>query len=142
MFPDVDIARVIQLSVAPVFLLAGVGALLNVLTNRLSRIIDRSRQLESRAPATAHIADASRAAESVTLKTRASQISRAIALCTLSALLVCTVVMTLFVGAVFGIHVQAFVAAFFVAAMGVLIGALVLFLREIFLATENLRGPL
>lgn len=142
MFPDVDIPRVIQLSVAPVFLLAGVGALLNVLTNRLSRIIDRSRQLEAGAPLTAHIAAPARAAEAGTLKTRARQISRAIALCTLSALLVCTVVMTLFVDAVFGVHLPALVAGLFVASMAVLIGALVLFLREIFLATANLRGPL
>lgn len=142
MFSDVDIPRVIQLSVAPVFLLAGVGALLNVLTNRLSRIIDRARQLEANAPLVAHIPDAARAVERATLKTRARQISRAIALSTLCALLVCVVVMTLFVNAVFGIHHPALVAGLFVAAMAVLIGALVLFLREIFLATANLRGPL
>jgi hypothetical protein len=50
--------------------------------------------------------------------------------------------MTLFVDAVFGVHLPAVVAGLFVAAMAVLIGALLLFLREIFLATENLRGPL
>lgn len=142
MLPDIDIARVIQLSVAPVFLLAGIGALLNVLTNRLSRVIDRFRQLEALAPATAHVGADARAAETATLKVRARHISIAIAFCTLSALLVCTVVVTLFVDAVFGIHVPAFVASLFVAAMSVLIGALLLFLREIFLATENLRGPL
>ena len=44
------VAHVIQMSVAPVFLLTGVGAMLNVLTNRLSRIIDRARILEARLP--------------------------------------------------------------------------------------------
>ena len=41
------VAQVIQLAVAPVFLLAGVGALLNVLTSRLSRIIDAFHKLEN-----------------------------------------------------------------------------------------------
>ena len=41
-----DIGHIIQLSVAPVFLLTGVGTNLMVLTNRLGRITDRSRVLE------------------------------------------------------------------------------------------------
>lgn len=142
MSPDVDIARVIQLSVAPVFLLTGVAGLLNVLTHRLSRVIDRSRLLESLSAEVAHIPEASRVAEGGRLKTRARDISRAIALCTVSAFLVCTVVMTLFVDAFFALRAPAFVALLFVAAMAMLIGALLLFLREIFVATENLRGPL
>ncbi|MBV8496405.1 MAG: DUF2721 domain-containing protein, partial [Gammaproteobacteria bacterium] len=42
----VDIAHLIQSSVAPVFLLSGVAATLGVLTNRLARIVDRARKLE------------------------------------------------------------------------------------------------
>ena len=42
------IAHVIQLSVAPVFLLTSVGAILNVMANRLARIIDRARMLEQK----------------------------------------------------------------------------------------------
>lgn len=142
LLPDLDIARVIQLSVAPVFLLAGIGALLNVLTSRLARIIDRSRQLEARTPVTAHISDDARDAERVTLKYRARYISQAIALCTLSLLLVCTVVTALFVGAVLAVHLSGLIAALFVVCMVSLIFALTLFLREIFLGTTNLRGPL
>lgn len=142
MMPEVDIARVIQLSVAPVFLLTGVAGLLNVLTHRLSRIIDRSRALESLAQETAHIPQVERVAESGRLKQRAKVVSRAIALATGSALMVCTVVMTLFVAAFSDVRAPGFVASLFVAAMALLIGALLLFLREIFVATENLRGPL
>src|SRR3546814_6315168 len=43
------IAHTIQVSVAPVFLLGGVSAMLGVLTNRLSRIVDRARKLETEA---------------------------------------------------------------------------------------------
>src|SRR6267378_749815 len=45
-----DISHVIQLSVAPVFLLAGIGSILGVMANRLARVIDRSRTLEARLP--------------------------------------------------------------------------------------------
>ena len=41
-----DVSHIIQLSIAPVFLLTGVGTNLTVLTNRLARIIDRSRTIE------------------------------------------------------------------------------------------------
>ena len=40
------VAQVIQLAVAPVFLLAGIGAFLNVCAGRLSRIVDRARNIE------------------------------------------------------------------------------------------------
>lgn len=43
-----DIAHVIQLSVAPVFLLAGIGSILGVMANRLARVVDRARILEGR----------------------------------------------------------------------------------------------
>jgi hypothetical protein len=45
-FSDVAVAHAIQLAVAPVFLLSGIGAILAVMTNRLGRIIDRARVLE------------------------------------------------------------------------------------------------
>jgi Protein of unknown function (DUF2721) len=47
-FSDVAVAHAIQLAVAPVFLLTGIGAILAVMTNRLGRIIDRARVLEER----------------------------------------------------------------------------------------------
>ena len=45
-----SLAQVIQLAVAPVFLLAGVGATLNVLASRIGRIIDRARAMEEKLP--------------------------------------------------------------------------------------------
>ena len=47
------VAQVIQAAVAPVFLLAGVGATLNVLATRIGRIIDRARVMEDRLPTAA-----------------------------------------------------------------------------------------
>lgn len=89
-----NVVHVIQVAVAPVFLLTGVGAILSVLVARLGRIVDRIRVLNARMAATA-AADP----ELLNLSSRARLIHWAISLCTLCALLVCTVIATLFIGA-------------------------------------------
>jgi hypothetical protein len=135
------VAHVIQLAVAPVFLLSGIGAMMAVLTARLSRIVDRARVLEARAPGKRpDFTEANEhSQELITLSRRAKTISRAIGLCTLTALLICAVIAVLFVGAFVGIDTSAAVVMCFVLAMLTLILALILFLREILLATKGLR---
>jgi hypothetical protein len=135
--PIISVAHAIQLSVAPVFLLSGIGAMLAVMTNRLSRIIDRARALEAQPPTPRVHADLA------TLSRRAKLISSSIALCTTTALLVCAVIATGFLSAIivrFDASVP--VAILFIAAMVTFFAGLILFLREIFVATANLRiGP-
>jgi uncharacterized protein DUF2721 len=136
------VAHAIQLAVAPVFLLSGVGAMLAVLTNRLSRIIDRSRVLETQLPASPPEAGAGMHTELQTLSRRAKLISHAITFCTITALLVCAVIATMFVGAFIRFDTAVLVALLFVAAMLALFVGLLSFIREIFIATANLRiGP-
>ncbi len=90
-----SIAHVIQLAVAPVFLLTGVGAILGVLANRLARVVDRARTLELRRAAAAEGEAAKRLEVQLrTLSLRAKLIGRAITLCTLTALLVASVIIT------------------------------------------------
>jgi hypothetical protein len=135
------IGHVIQLAVAPVFLLTGVSGLLAVLTNRLSRIIDRARALEERLPA-ASADEGGIHAELRLLSQRARFINRAIGLCTTCALLICAVIVALFVGAFLSSDVSVLISLIFIGAMLALFIALVNFLREIFLATQHLRiGP-
>jgi len=98
-FPDVAVAHVIQLAVAPVFLLSGIGAILAVMTNRLGRIIDRARVLEARLDGASAELIALLRADLATLSRRAKLIGRAITLCTITALLVCTVIAVLFMSA-------------------------------------------
>ena len=76
------IAHVIQLSVAPVFLLSGIGAMLAVMTNRLGRIIDRARTLEAQLESAPPDRVASIEADLDTLTHRARLIGPAITLCT------------------------------------------------------------
>lgn len=136
------IGHVIQLAVAPVFLLTGVSGLLAVLTNRLSRIIDRARTLEERLPSAAAPAEAGMDTELRLLSRRARLINRAVSLCTTCALLICAVIVALFLGAFLSSDVSVLIGLIFIGAMLALFIALVNFLREIFLATRHLRiGP-
>lgn len=138
-YPDIAIAHVIALAVAPVFLLTGIGAILAVMTNRLGRIIDRARVLEERLERAAPESIAGLRADLAVLSRRAKWISAAITLCTATALLICTVIAVLFLGASLHFDTRISVTILFVAAMASFFLGLLLFLREIFLATVNLR---
>lgn len=133
-----SLAQVIQLAVAPVFLLAGVSATLNVLASRIGRIIDRARGMEERlnnaSPEVAHELHQ----RLRVLSKRATLINRAIALCVLCGLLVSLVVATLFISSSLRIDLAAPIAIAFVIALLSLAAALVYFLREVFIATASL----
>ncbi|MFM8247376.1 MAG: DUF2721 domain-containing protein [Burkholderiaceae bacterium] len=134
-----EIGHIIQLAIAPVFLLTGVGTNMLVLTNRLARIIDRSRDLESQLESQQVIS-----AEKVQLYRdelnilfrRAKKINRAILLSTSCALLICVVVAGLFIADALNLRLASVIAGMFVLAMIALTGSFVYLLREIWLATE------
>src|SRR5215213_2087212 len=88
----VALGHVIQLAVAPVFLLTGVSGLLGVLTNRLARIIDRARYLEESARVGEGGEQERIHQELRLLSHRARLINTAVSLCTLCALLICAVI--------------------------------------------------
>ena len=138
-----SIGEVIRQAVAPVFLLAGVGTMLMVLTNRLARAVDRARQLESRraegAAGKTAIEDELREPLRV-LARRAQLLSYAIALLTVCALLVSMVIVTLFLGAFFDFGIVRTIGALFILAMVAFVSALLCFLREVFMATASMRS--
>lgn len=138
-FQVTDISHVIQLAVAPVFLLAGIGGMLSVLSIRLGRIIDRSRRLDN---LLANADKPDRAAihrEHASLSRRARLVNWAITLCTTCALLICTVIVVMFIGAYLSLSLANLIAWLFIISMALLISALFIFLREIYLATSSLR---
>jgi hypothetical protein len=136
------IAHVIQLAVAPVFLLSGIAAMLAVMTNRLARIVDRARALEiEHLGAPAELRDWI-GRELVPLSRRARLVGVAITLCTVTALLVCAVIVILFLGAFLHFDPYVPVALTFIAAMLAFFVGLLAFLREVLMATASLRiGP-
>jgi hypothetical protein len=133
-----DISHTIQLAIAPVFLLTGVGTKLAVLTSRLARIIDRSRVLEDRLHAGGNIDQRETRTELETLYRRNYLINRAITLSTSCGLLVCVVIAALFLGAALHLALAKFIALLFVLGMFSLIGSFVYLLREIFVATNSI----
>lgn len=132
-----DIGHVIQLAIAPVFLLTGVCTMLMVLTNRLARIIDRTRTLEDRldaGPNEMHMDELD------VLYRRWHLINFAITLSTACGLLICLVIGLLFLGDTTNLPLDRYIAALFVSAMVALIGSFVYLLREIFVASATLRS--
>ena len=138
----VAIGHVIQLAVAPVFLMTGVSGLLAVLTNRLARIIDRARSLEERLARAGEPQQTPLYAELGLLSQRGRLINRAVRLCTICALLICAVIVALFVGAFLSTDLSILIGLIFTAAMLALFFGLVTFLQEISVAIKSLRiGP-
>jgi hypothetical protein len=133
-----DISHSIQLAVAPVFLLTGVGTMLAVLTNRLARIIDRARSLERSLPETPVPAAGEVRAELHALSRRARLVHRAITLSTTCALLICLVIVALFADVALGKDLSVLIVVLFTAALAAFVGGLVSFLLEIRAATASL----
>jgi hypothetical protein len=127
-----DITRVIQLAIAPVFLLTAIGTLIGALNIRLGRVVDRRRVLNERLRSVD--ADTAKdAREELELLARRSKlIYHAIFSAVTAALLVCLVVAVAFVGALLTIEPARVVAVLFILSMGALIICLAVFLREIF----------
>lgn len=128
------VAHVIQLAVAPVFLLTGIGAIMAVLTNRLARVVDRFRALDNLSEQRQPKHDQ----EMQTLLHRARWVHWAVTLCTLSALFICIVIAALFIGSEIGLDPSRVVSLLFITAMFLLIIGLLCFLREISLSTGTI----
>lgn len=134
MQPD-SLSKAIQLSVAPVFLLAGIGAPMNVISARLARIVDAARQAR----------DVARAGEALDEQQRRSyrrrmQLTiRAIKLLNAATLLISAVVAVTFFSVISRVNLTLMVVPLFIAAMSLLMLASLCFLREVQMASRHLR---
>lgn len=131
-FPAVTtIAQTIQLSLSPVFMLAGIGALLNVLAGRLARVVDRARAIEELHPLSQGPVHDRHVWELRLLDRRMAVINSALVLAVSSAVMTCLVVALLFVAELVKLHAGTIVAVAFILAMGLLIASLIGFLVEV-----------
>ncbi|HEX6242714.1 MAG TPA: DUF2721 domain-containing protein [Polyangiales bacterium] len=135
-----DLARTIQLAVAPVFLLTALSTLLGVLSTRLGRIVDRARELGKREvrqfedEALKEHND-----ELSSLSRRRGLINYALTSATLAALQVCMLIATAFIGFMLHRNFSLLIAALFIGSMAAFILALLLFLREVLVALASTR---
>lgn len=134
-----DVARAIQLALAPVFLLTGIAGMLNVMAGRLSRIIDRGRTLIEGRNGIPPERQAAADAELKGLEQRRHFASIAITACTVAALLLCMVIVTLFLEALLNAPLSWLVGSLFAASTMALIVGLAYFLREVHLAMQSVR---
>ena len=135
-----NIAVVIQLSVTPVFLLAGIAGMLNVLSIRLGRIVDRARIVEARLMAEPQSGHTSTLQEETTgLWKRIRLVNWSLRLFVCAALLVCLVIVTLFLAELARMNLSDAIAAQFICAMTLMIGGLLLFLFEVSVSTSRIR---
>lgn len=142
MFPQTninEITHVIQLAIAPVFLLTAVGTIIGVMVNRLARIVDRIRVLEDMLR-DGHPEQLKREQDEVELLARRLRlIYLAVTCAVLCALFVGLLIAVAFVDAFMSINLAKLVGILFALAMLSFITSLIVFLREIFLAVVSTR---
>lgn len=134
-----EIAGVIQLAVAPVFMLTAVGTLINALNARLGRAVDRRRVLESRLASLPEEEARDARSELAQIGRRVRYVYLAILFSVISGLFICLLIAGAFIGAFVAVNLSRTIGAMFVLAVLALIVALLLFLREIFLAVATPR---
>jgi hypothetical protein len=130
-----SVTHVIQLAVAPVFLLTAIATLISSLNVRLGRIVDRQRALQGLGPLASE-ASLARQREFAVLSRRVHLSYLAILAAVVAGLFICLVVALAFVGVLLEVDLARVLAALFVLAMVSMITSLSLFLREIYVAVS------
>lgn len=134
-----QVAEVIQLAIAPVFMLTALGAIMSALNMRLGRAVDRRRDLEEKLPRMPEPERPSARDELAAIAHRIRFVYFSILFAVISALFICLLIAGAFIGAFVSVDLSRTIAAMFVAAMLALIACLLLALREIFIAVSTPR---
>ncbi len=132
-----DITHVIQLAVAPVFLLTAIATLITALNNRLGRIVDRRRVLQDQLRNLSGAEAEAIESELQRQRHRGKLIYFSIFSAVLGGLFICLVVAGAFLGALSRVDLSKEIAVLFVLAMFALIVCLGIFLREVYLAVSG-----
>ena len=135
------LADTIQIALAPVFLLVATASVMNVITGRLARVVDRSRVLMDQLANKSGDARQRAIDELHGLNKRMSIINWSIGLCVASGLVVCVMVAMLFIQGGGNGALEAPIAASFIGAMALLLAALSLFLAEVRYAISAIHVP-
>ena len=135
------IAQTIQLSLAPVFVLVAIGNIMNILTTRLGRIVDRSRVLQKLYGETSGAEHDAVVTEMRFVDRRIQLISHALLILVSAGIGIGVTVGTLFLGEMLGREFRIATEVSFLAAITLLMVALVYLLLETRLVARTLRLP-
>lgn len=134
-----SILPVIQLSITPVILVSGLGSLTIAMTNRLGRIVDRTRLLAT-AARTGTAADRPHLEAQIKIMFRRGKIMRwALTLIVSSMFISGSLIALLFANAVLGISMDKAILAVFISAIASMLGGLACFVSDIFVSLRALR---
>lgn len=126
-----NLIPVLQTAIGPVILISGVGLLILSMTNRLGRVIDRARILDSQIPSISLADQGRKKAQLVILWKRAQFIRVSIILTACSALFAALLVVILFLTALLDLEIAWLITILFILCMLSLIGALITFIQDI-----------
>lgn len=135
------IAQTIQLALAPVFVLVAIGNIMNILTTRLGRIVDRSRQLQRLYGETEGREHDAIVVEIRYVDRRIHLIGRALTMLVLSGLGIGVTVGVIFIGEMLNREFRTAAGSLFSISIGLLMVALIHLLRETRIVAESLRIP-
>ncbi len=130
---------IIQFAITPVILISGMGALMITLTNRMARIVDRTRDLAEKIPDSDPDERSHLEEQLAIMWRRTLMIRRAVTANGLSMLVSCLMIVALFVAAMFEWNMRIVVLLLFAASILLLTASLVDFLRDIFISLHALK---
>ncbi len=128
-----------QLALTPVFLIVGIAQLVNVVTGRVGRIIDRARWVEDMRFEHPERFDQKNRLEMKSLSRRMRFANWAITFLTAAALSVCLVVVLLIANGLVQYNLNPIILSMFILAMALITGGLIAFFLEVSLATATLK---
>ena len=131
--------EIIQLALAPIFLIVGIGQMVNVATGRVARVIDRARWFEEQARQNAARIDQKAMKEISTLNKRMRLANWSINFLIASALIICIDVILLMVNGLIATSLDVTILVLFMLSMVFLTGGIIAFFLEVSLATATLK---
>ncbi len=134
-----NVTSILQTALTPAFLLVAIGTLLNIFVMRLSRIVDRSRELQARHPKTSETERKRVVDELRIVGKRMNVVSGSILLSVLSTIAVCAMIGMLFLMGLAGVQMAKAIVAMFILALALMAASLLMFVREVQLANRNIR---
>lgn len=137
-----ELIPVLQTAVGPMILISGVGLFLLTMTNRMGRVVDRSRLLKAQLPTADEAARAVIEAQLTVFLVRGRLLRAAITLISISALIAATLIIFLFFSALFQLRDAWLIGTLFVASMIGLCISLLLFIKDVNLSLEALKFEL